>query len=286
MRVMKIGDRDGNLGETCYLCAGEKMHANNNTQKGIMKNPNIRNVVFAVLMGVFVTHGVADAATFTPPTYEQVGVTYAYYVMSAFDSSHDASLPSGTALQAILPFGTNAGYWAYFNASANEQSNPYWNQAATDANYYQWLGYMHAYENYMYPEYAAQLLNYYISVAEYVWTSESATAQWVEDYYDSIANYYYGLIYPADTLASGTSDSLKISGANTAVNIAVSGGTLQIGSGTLLQGGGTYSGNTTITGGTLVLSGNNTYTGNTTATSGTLQIGSGTLTMNSTGSGN
>jgi len=78
-----------------------------------------------------------------------------------------------------------------------KQSSPLWNKAQADESYYTWLGNEYAYENYMYLAYSAQLLSYFQSVASCVWTSESATAQWVQDYYSSSADYYYNLIYPA-----------------------------------------------------------------------------------------
>jgi len=48
---------------------------------------NIRNAVFAVLLGVFVTGVAANATTYTAPTYEQVGVTYAYYMRDTYSAS-------------------------------------------------------------------------------------------------------------------------------------------------------------------------------------------------------
>jgi len=149
-----------------------------------------------ITLGLIAVLSFVAGAAKAAPTYEQVGVYYVDYVESSFYASADVNFPSSTALEVGLPFGTNVGYYGYFFALAQEQSDPYYDQATVNGSYNNWLGKQYAYENYQYPEYSAQLESYYSSVANYSYEQGYATANWVYDYYGKVAQYYYELIYP------------------------------------------------------------------------------------------
>lgn len=130
------------------------------------------------------------------PSLAQVGVVYVEFLTRSQDSAHGSGQNPAASLNATLPFGTNAAYYAYYRCLYAQQAGPAESTAGAIRYYYYYLGDLYAYQNYQYPSYAATLQGYYHNYGDQQSQAYENSVSPTIDYYASVAQYYASLAFP------------------------------------------------------------------------------------------
>lgn len=164
------------------------------TLRRVKRLLHLKSAVLAlVLTCMFV--GNSHAQAWSPATFEQLGVPYYRYLAAAYASGQTIYLPGGAAAAAVQGFGPNVVGYA-INISEG-QNTTFSAQAAgsTQQYYYEYLGLLLGYQNYLNPTYAQQLESFYFSYGSQLYSYYSSLASYYNSYYLANANYYENLIF-------------------------------------------------------------------------------------------
>jgi hypothetical protein len=176
------------------------------------------------------------SAQWTPPTPDQLGFAYYFFLECTHEASGTSALPALFAYSTIAPFGANAATYAFCHSSLLNESNPPFYSANSLQSFYIYLAYIHARENFQNPWYAEQLEAFFTSYGQMVHDYYIAVSLYNAAYWKAGCDYYQSLIFPSSNSPAGQGSTS--SGSSTTTFTQVSGGTLQISGGNVVHGAG------------------------------------------------
>jgi len=202
-----------------YTSAGvfSRINTKQHNQRYEMKTKLFTTLMaaLAVMASFFPSQSLAQYQV-TTPTWEQVGMYYGNFVQTLYgggDSNYGfgrlrkgfSSSKSIDGLEDIMyqsladTYGTNVGYFYYFSALAQNFYSDASLYVLLGISYAEYLVQYYAYLYYLSPDYVNQLADYFYN---YISTQESSFYDFLYDdnslfsYYQDVAYYYYGLVYP------------------------------------------------------------------------------------------
>ncbi len=219
--------------------------------------------VAALVLLVGITTPMRAHAAWIAPTLEQVGFSYFIFAQRTHETTLVPWLAPADAQAMSAPYGPNAASYAYCYTRCMSDSGPPSALGASLGSYYIYLGYLYAHQNYLYPEYAAQLQSFYFSYADSLSAYYESVYLFNWNYWNAACAYYETLIFnPYSTQTTQTSNNSAVDYTSTSGSFVLSGITTS-GAGTLsllntngLASWVTNSGSSvTLSGGTIIRGG-------------------------------
>ena len=155
---------------------------------------NLKSAVLALVLTVTLL-GHAHAQAWIPPTLEQVGVPYYRYVSLTYTSGQTPYLPGGASAAAVLSFGPNVAGYAFNTSEGVATAWTLQQTGGAQQAYYDFLGNLLSYQNYLNPTYAQQLEDFYDSYGGQLFSYYLSVASFYQNYYSANALYYENLIF-------------------------------------------------------------------------------------------
>jgi len=191
------------------------------------------------------------SAQWTPPTPDQLGFAYYFFLECTHEASGTSALPALFAYSTIAPFGANAATYAFCHSSLLNESNPPFYSANSLQSFYVYLAYIHARENFQNPWYAEQLEAFFTSYGQMVHDYYIAVSLYNAAYWKAGCDYYQSLIFPPANQGGSAPGSSYGSSGTVSGTLQISGGTFQHGPGVAESGPDPSMGNTLIYGGSV-----------------------------------
>ncbi len=168
--------------------------------------PILKVAVLVLLVGI--TTPMRAHAAWIAPTLEQVGFSYFIFAQRTHETTLVPWLAPADAQAMSAPYGPNAASYAYCYTRCISDSGPPSALGASLGSYYIYLGYLYAHQNYLYPEYAAQLQSFYFSYADSLSAYYESVYLFNWNYWNAACAYYETLIFnPYSTQTTQTSTS-------------------------------------------------------------------------------
>ena len=214
--------------------------------------PLLKVAVLVLLVGV--TTPMRAHAAWIAPTLEQVGFSYFIFAQKTHETTLVPWLAPADAQAMSAPYGPNAASYAYCYTRCMSDSGPPSALGASLGSYYIYLGYLYAHQNYLYPEYAAQLQSFYFSYADSLSAYYESVYLFNWNYWNAACAYYETLIFnPYSTQTTQTSTSAGGVLSFNSVTFVVTAGPIDTNG---LASWGTNSGSSvTLSGGTIIRGG-------------------------------